>query len=139
MVNFREYNHQVPQGADWQPLDLLVYGDGTAVLAADVEDIDIRVFERGGARLPVHEQLDIAGGNGSTGPIRDTPVLDGRWKQGPPGYNSIHTITAAQREADFQEKPGKVYRVEIVTNTSVEGRLISVHNYTIIGVLSLPE
>lgn len=141
MPTFREYNHTVPQGADWVPLDLLTLADNTAILHSDVADIDIRVFEREGARTAVYTSLNVSPGNGTTGPIRNTPVLDGRWNQGPPGYNSIHTITAAAREAAlFVEKPGRTYRVEIITNTgSVGGRLISVHNYTILGVQSLPE
>lgn len=135
MPAYREYHHKVPEGVDWVPLDLLVFGDGTAVQHNDVASIAIRIF-----RVPdteaLYELTGISAGSGSGGPIYDTPVLDGSWKQGPPGYNSKHRITPAARA--FVEQPGQKYRCEILTQTNSEGLLPSVHVYEIVGLYGHP-
>lgn len=136
----RVWFHDVWEGADWQPLDRLVKKNLALVQAADVSTIDIRIYDRTGRDL-LFSRLAIAPGDGITGPIFDTLQVDGRWAPGPPGYNSLHTLTRANFQAfatPFEPEPGHHYRCEIVTNTSSDGRIVSVHDYHVHAVYSNP-
>lgn len=136
MASPRIWTHKVFEGADWQPEDLFAYGDGSLPLAAEIGDIDIRIFLEGSSTL-VHSFLGLA--PGGSGPFYDTPVLDGGWKLGPPGYNSKHRIEMAVLElADVVVRPAQRYRCEIVLNDTNEGRLISVHEYLILRTSGHP-
>jgi len=139
MSSPRVYTHKVFEGADWQPLDLFTYGDGELPIHSEITDIDIRIF-KGNDPTVIHEFLALSPGNGTTGPIFNTPLLDAGWKQGPPGYNFKRRIQMSVLEAvPIVIEPGQRYRVEIILNGTPEGRLISVHEYLVRDLASLPE
>ena len=136
MSSPRLYSHTVFEGADWQPLDLFAYGDGDLPIAAEISSIDIRVYLAKSATV-VHEFLALA--PGGTGPFYNTPVLDGGWPFGEPGYNFKYRIQMSVLEAALVDiEAGQRYRVEIILNGTPEGRLVSVHEYLVRGVASLP-
>jgi len=134
----RIYQHKVPEGVDWQPMDLFAYGDGVLPMAAEIDDIDIRIF-KSIDRGVVHEFLALSPGNGATGPFFDAPVLDAGWKLGAPGYNFKYRIQMAVLEAaSVVIEAGQRYRVEITLNGTNEGRIISIHEYHVQAVYGHP-
>jgi len=138
----RIYSHEVWEGQDWQPLDLFAYGDGVLPLHSDISGIDLKIFKLPEATV-VYQSLAESPGNGVTGPFFNTPILDAGWKQGPPGYNykrriEMSVLEPALAVAGLVFEPGQTYRAEITLNGTTEGRLISVHEYTIKGRYGQP-
>ncbi len=138
MAALRIYKHRVPEGADWQPMDLFAYGTGLLPVHSQITSIDISIFKVL-ERTPIHEFLGLSPGNGVTGPFFNTPVLDGGWKLGPPGYNFKRRIEMSVLEAaSVVIEAGQRYRCEITLNGTSEGRLISIHEYHVGEVYGHP-
>jgi hypothetical protein len=142
MPAYRVWYHKVYEGVDWIPLDRFVKANRDAFQAADIIDIDIRIFDaRFRDRDVVFERLAISPGAGVLGPIFNTLQVDGFWTPGPPGYNSRHTLSAVSFAAfivPFVPEPQHHYRTEIALNTVAEGRVYSVHDYEVMSVFSEP-
>lgn len=138
MPSFRTWEHTVPQGVDWEPLDRVSGRDGSRLVEADVTDIDISIFlvpEK--TAVYTATGLDPGAGTDPDNRIFDSLQTDDRWKPDSTGYNSRHLLKDSDFAAQsFQPEGGRTYRVEIILNTTAWGAIPLVHVYTVIPLWS---
>lgn len=124
------WQHEIVEGLDWEPMDLVQGRDKTNLVEADVTDLDVTVYSIADMTAILSQTgLDPGAVTNPNNRIFDTLQTDGRWSRDNTGYNSRHLILWSALTGLVEA--GHVYRVEIKLNTSAWNDIYLLHEYTV--------